>query len=61
MLGGPQPSDAVPLTDTRWAAKSEDLVWNGYKVHLSETCHTDDSDTGQPRDDPAGPPSDGVA
>jgi transposase len=40
--------------DTRWAAKSEDLVWNGYKVHLSETCHTpdpDDSDTGCPRDD----------
>jgi transposase len=27
-------------TDTRWAAKGEDLVWNGYKVHLSETCDT---------------------
>ncbi|HEX6405153.1 MAG TPA: transposase, partial [Pseudonocardiaceae bacterium] len=32
-------------TDTRWAAKGEDLVWNGYKVHLSETCHTPDTDT----------------
>jgi transposase len=28
--------------DTRWAAKGEDLFWNGYKVHLSETCHTPD-------------------
>jgi transposase len=27
-------------TDTRWAAKGEDLAWNGYKVHLSETCST---------------------
>jgi hypothetical protein len=53
--------------DTRWAAKGEDLVWNGYKVHLSETCHTpdtddpdtvrtrEDADTGQQRDAPAGP------
>ena len=24
--------------DTRWAAKGEDLCWNGYKVHLTETC-----------------------
>jgi hypothetical protein len=24
--------------DTRWAAKGDDLVWNGYKVHISETC-----------------------
>ncbi|MGH3787686.1 MAG: hypothetical protein ACRDRG_14295 [Pseudonocardiaceae bacterium] len=50
-------------TDTRWAAKGEDLYWNGYKVHLSETCHIpgtagpdtahtrDDADTGQ-RDAP---------
>jgi hypothetical protein len=30
-------------TDTRWAAKGEDLHWNGYKVHLSETCHTPDT------------------
>jgi hypothetical protein len=53
-------------TGTRWAAKGEDLAWNGYKVHLSETCHTpdteisntahtyDDPDTRQ-RDDPAKP------
>lgn len=26
--------------DTRWAAKGEDLFWNGYKVHISETCQT---------------------
>ncbi|MFF3672070.1 transposase [Microtetraspora malaysiensis] len=25
--------------DARWAAKGEDLFWNGYKVHISETCH----------------------
>jgi transposase len=24
--------------DARWAAKGEDLAWNGYKVHLTETC-----------------------
>jgi transposase len=28
-------------TDTRWAAKGDDLFWNGYKVHLSETCDHD--------------------
>jgi len=27
-------------TDARWAAKGEDLFWNGYKVHISETCDT---------------------
>ncbi|MEU8267844.1 hypothetical protein AB0B89_11805 [Sphaerisporangium sp. NPDC049002] len=27
-------------TDARWAAKGGDLFWNGYKVHVSETCHT---------------------
>jgi IS5 family transposase len=26
--------------DARWAAKGEELFWNGYKVHISETCHT---------------------
>jgi len=25
-------------TNTRWAAKGDDLFWNGYKVHISETC-----------------------
>jgi transposase len=29
-------------TDARWAAKGDDLFWNGYKVHLTETC--DDTD-----------------
>jgi len=24
--------------DARWAAKGDDLFWNGYKVHISETC-----------------------
>jgi transposase len=28
--------------DTRWAAKGDDLFWNGYKVHLTETCDHDD-------------------
>jgi transposase len=26
--------------DARWAAKGDDLFWLGYKVHLTETCHT---------------------
>lgn len=26
-------------TDARWAAKGEDLFWNGFKTHLTETCH----------------------
>ncbi|MFI9367015.1 transposase [Kitasatospora sp. NPDC053057] len=26
--------------DARWAAKGEDLFWMGYKIHLTETCHT---------------------
>jgi transposase len=34
-------------TDARWAAKGDDLFWNGYKVHLTETCH-DTSDTSTP-------------
>jgi len=38
-------------TDTRWAAKGEDLAWNGYKVHLSETCHTPDPDTAHTPED----------
>jgi transposase len=40
-------------TDTRWAAKGDDLFWNGYKVHLSETCdHDEQPDTS---DDQPGP------
>jgi len=26
--------------DTRWATKGDGLFWNGYKVHISETCDT---------------------
>ncbi|MGW4519357.1 IS1182 family transposase [Streptomyces sp. NPDC004393] len=26
--------------DARWAAKGEELFWLGYKVHLTEACHT---------------------
>ncbi|WP_176726216.1 transposase, partial [Streptomyces sp. AVP053U2] len=26
--------------DARWAAKGDDLFWCGYKIHLTETCHT---------------------
>jgi hypothetical protein len=29
-------------TDARWAAKGENLVWNGFKVHLTETCDAGD-------------------
>jgi hypothetical protein len=33
----------------RWAAKGEDLYWNGYKVHITETCDDppDPTPTGQ--------------
>jgi transposase len=36
--------------DARWAAKGEDLYWNGYKVHISETCDTPP----EPGEDPRG-------
>ena len=41
------PPDRLRLTspydpDARWAAKGEDLFWNGYKVHLTETCEDPD-------------------
>jgi transposase len=29
-------------TDSRWAAKGDELYWNGYKVHVTETCDTPD-------------------
>jgi Transposase DDE domain/Transposase domain (DUF772) len=29
--------------DARWAARGEDLFWNGYKVHLTETCDGPDA------------------
>jgi hypothetical protein len=50
-------------TDARWAAKGEDLFWNGFKVHLSETCDEDgepDAPTDQVEqtpDEPAQPPT----
>jgi hypothetical protein len=28
--------------DTRWAAKGDDLYWNGYKIHVTETCEDPD-------------------
>ena len=28
--------------DARWAAKGDDLYWNGYKVHVTETCEGPD-------------------
>jgi transposase len=34
-------------TDARWAAKGDDLVWNGYKVHISETCRPADDHDGE--------------
>jgi transposase len=38
--------------DARWAAKGDDLYWNGYKVHVTETCDPPDP---TPADaDPAG-------
>lgn len=44
-------------TDTRWAAKGDELFWCGYKVHLTETCDTPpdtdtDTDTGRRLDPP---------
>lgn len=41
-------------TDARWSAK-RDTFWNGYKVHVSETCeHTSPTDTGTDADADAG-------
>lgn len=36
--------------DARWAAKGDELFWNGFKVHLTETCHEPDeaSQAGRP-------------
>jgi transposase len=39
--------------DARWAAKGQDLHWNGYKVHFTEACDTPtDTDTARPLDPP---------
>lgn len=32
--------------DARWAAKGDELSWNGYKVHVTETCDTPDTPAG---------------
>jgi transposase len=34
-------------TDARWAAK-RDTFWNGYKIHISETCATKADDAARP-------------
>jgi hypothetical protein len=34
-------------TDARWSAK-RDTFWNGFKVHISETCATKADDAGRP-------------
>jgi transposase len=34
--------------DARWAAKGDDLHWNGYKVHITETCDTPPTPAGEP-------------
>jgi transposase len=39
-------------TDARWGGK-RDLAWNGYKLHISETCDAEPADD----DVPAGPPN----
>ena len=39
-------------TDARWAAKGDELYWNGYKIHVTETCGT--PDTAPAGDDTAG-------
>jgi len=42
-------------TDARWAAKGDDLYWNGYKVHITETCEPPDpAPGGDPDSDPGG-------
>ncbi|GAA2701833.1 hypothetical protein [Nonomuraea recticatena] len=42
--------------DARWAAKGSELMWNGYKVHISETCRRSaDPKTSSPT--PAAPTS----
>jgi transposase len=44
-------------TDARWGVK-RDTFWNGYKVHLTETCHDDPPPPQKPpcgHSDPCGP------
>jgi transposase len=37
--------------DARWAAKGDDLFWNGFKVHVSETCDNNPTPAGANTDD----------
>ena len=39
--GRTRPSSPYDL-DARWAAKGDDVDWNGYKIHLTETCDPPD-------------------
>jgi len=41
-------------TDTRWAAKGDDLHWNGYKMHITETCEDPDPADGSAADGSTG-------
>jgi hypothetical protein len=41
--------------DTRWSAKA-DMFWNGYKIHISETCGTNEGGAGQ-AGEPITPPN----
>ena len=43
-------------TDTRWGVK-RDTFWNGYKVHVSETCDPPDADTDRPGAPEGDPPN----
>lgn len=42
-------------TDARWGAK-RDTFWNGYKVHVTETCDTSAAGGGSGGEDEGGPP-----
>ena len=46
--------------DARWAAKGDDLFWNGYKLHVTETCHdapADETEAANHRGRAAQPPN----
>jgi transposase len=45
-------------TDARWSAK-RDSFWNGFKVHISETCATEADDAARPAPEPTAGPAGG--
>jgi IS5 family transposase len=45
-------------TDTRWSAK-RDTFWNGFKVHISETCAAEGDDAARRATEPGTPPAPG--